>query len=145
MADPLDPYDPSKIRSRNNRGRLGAYETAELSVLRYRAEVRRREPIQGSALHLYDGGDCSPYGIESLIDLLRSETRVTRSALEVTFEILDSCSSPRLQEVVQRFTHSAIPGLRITISARGQDPVFFDATASSAQLGTATIRRDPAS
>lgn len=115
------------------------------SPLRYRAEVRRREPMAGPNLHLYDGGDCSPYCIESLIDLLRSETRATRQALEMTFEILDTCTPPSLQEVASRFAHAAIPGLRVTLRAQGLDPVLLDSLQPPSTDATTRPRRDPPS
>jgi hypothetical protein len=93
---------------------------------RYKAEVRRRGSSSAATFHLYDGGDCSPYCLDSLIDLLRSETRTTRDALDLSFEILDQCSGSRVQEVAARFARAAVPGLRVTLRARGREPVHVD-------------------
>lgn len=99
---------------------------------RYRAEVRCRDAQPGDPLHLYEGGDCSPYCLDSLIDLLRSETRATRHALELTFEVLDTCSSPRLQELASRFARAAIPGLRVVVRAQGREPLRVEPPADPA-------------
>jgi hypothetical protein len=91
--------------------------------LLYRAEVRSRDDEPGGAVHLYDGGEFSPYCIESLLDLLRSETRTTRRPLEMSFEILGACSAPRLEEVAGRFADASIPGLSVTVRAAGHQAV----------------------
>jgi hypothetical protein len=91
--------------------------------LRYRAEVRTRDPGGIGSVHLYDGGDFSPYCIESLLDLLRSEARMTRRELDLTFELLGQCSAVRMQEVAARFADASIAGLRVTVRADGYSPV----------------------
>src|SRR5512139_1757685 len=91
----------------------------EPPALRYRAEVRSCDNASGGELHMYDGGDFSPYCIESLLNLLRSETRASGRALEMTLELLGPCSTPRLQEVAERFAKAAITGLSVTVRAPG--------------------------
>jgi len=93
------------------------------SPLRSRAEVRTREPGRSGLLHLYDGGDFSPYCIESLLELLRSEARMTRRELDLTFELLGQCSAVRMQEVAARFASASIAGLSVTVRADGHTPV----------------------
>jgi hypothetical protein len=105
----------------------------ERPALRYRAEVRSLDSASGGELHLYDGGDFSPYCIESLLNLLRSETRASGRALEMTLEILGPCSTPRLQEVAERFARAAITGLSVTVRAPGHPPVRVDESASIAR------------
>jgi hypothetical protein len=99
-----------------------APETA-VRPLRYRAEVCCRDGEQSNDLHVYDGGDYSPYCIESLLDLLRSEARSPRRALDMTFDILGPCSALRLQEVAARFARASIAGLSVTVRASGHPPV----------------------
>lgn len=104
----------------------------EARPLRYRAEVCCRNGERSGDLHLYDGGDFSPYCIESLLDLLRSEARGPRRTLDMTFEILGPCSAPRLQEVAARFARAAIAGLSVTVRASGHTPVRVgESTAAS--------------
>ncbi|HET9062032.1 MAG TPA: hypothetical protein VFO62_01980 [Candidatus Binatia bacterium] len=103
---------------------------AEAKPLRYRAEVYRRDGDSGGDLHLYDGGDFSPYCMESLLDLLRSEARASRRALDMTFELLGPCSAPRLQEVAARFSRASIAGLSVTVRASGHAPVRVGDSAS---------------
>lgn len=95
----------------------------EARPLRYRAEVRNRESGHGGDLHLYDGGDFSPYCIESLLELLRCEARAPHQALDLTFELLGPCSTLRLQEIANRFASASIAGLRVTVRATGHSPV----------------------
>jgi hypothetical protein len=102
-------------------------------ALRYRAEVRSRDNASGGELHLYDGGDFSPYCIESLLNLLRSETRASGRALEMTLEILGPCSTPRLEEVTERFAKAAITGLSVTVRAPGHPPMRVDDSAPIAR------------
>jgi len=101
---------------------VGAAELAA-RPLRYRAEVRNREGQRGGDLHLYDGGDFSPYCIESLLELLRSEAREPHRALDLTFELLGPCSTLSLQEIANRFASASITGLRVTVRATGHSPV----------------------
>jgi len=95
----------------------------EARPLRYRAEVRSREGEHDGDLHLYDGGDFSPYCIESLLDLLRSESRARHRVLDLTFELLGPCSTLRLQEIANRFAHASIARLCVTVRASGHTPV----------------------
>jgi hypothetical protein len=95
--------------------------------------VSSRDGERGGDLHLYDGGDFSPYCIESLLDLLRSEARAPQRPLDMTFEILGPCSAPRLQEVAARFARAAIDGLSVTVRASGHTPVRVGGSASSAK------------
>ena len=106
---------------------------AEARPLRYRAEVCCRDGERRGDLHLYDGGDFSPYCIESLLDLLKSEARGPRRALDMTFEILGPCSAPRLQEVAARFARASIAGLSVTVRASGHTPVRVGESASAAK------------
>jgi len=98
---------------------------AETSIrpLRYRAEVSCKDPEHRGDLRVYDGGDFSPYGVESLLDLLRSEARSSRRALDMTLEILGPCSAIRLQEIAARFARASIAGLSVTVRASGHTPV----------------------
>ncbi len=120
---------------------LRAAPEPEARPLRYRAEVCCRDVERSSNLHLYDGGDFSPYCIESLLELLRSEARSPRRALDMTFEILGPCSAPRLQEVAARFARAAIDGLSVTVRASGHTPVRVGESVSTATLPTAPAPR----
>jgi hypothetical protein len=96
----------------------------ETPHLRYRAEVRTREEAgRGGNLHLYDGGDVSPYCIESLLELLRSEARLTHRTLDLTFELLGQCSAVSMREVAARFAAASITGLSVTVRANGHAPL----------------------
>jgi hypothetical protein len=101
----------------------------EVRALRYRAEVRSRDDgdrgrdARRGDVHLYDGGDFSPYCLESLLELLRSEARATRRELDMTFELLGPCSAVRLQEVAARFAGASITGLSVIVRASGHAPL----------------------
>jgi hypothetical protein len=114
---------------------------AEARPLRYRAEVYCRDGESSGDLHLYDGGDFSPYCMESLLDLLRSEARVSRRALDMTFELLGPCSAPRLQEVAARFARASIVGLSVTVRASGHAPVRVGESASPGKPATSPASR----
>jgi hypothetical protein len=104
----------------------------EAVPLRYRAEVRTRDGRRSGDLHLYDGGDFSPYCIESLLDLLRSETRATRRELDLTFELLGPCSAVRLHEIAARFAGASITGLTVTVRADGHPPLHVGERSTAA-------------
>lgn len=114
---------------------------AEARPLRYRAEVYCREGDSSGELHLYDGGDFSPYCMESLLDLLRSESRASRRALDMTFELLGPCSAPRLQEVASRFARASIAGLSVTVRASGHAPVRVGESPSTGKPASAPAPR----
>jgi hypothetical protein len=89
------------------------------AVPTYRVEVRRRAGSEGHDLHFYGGGEFSPYCIESLVDMLRSEAHGHGGEYDVTFELVGSCSVQCLEEVAHRFSAAAIPGLHGVVRAAG--------------------------
>lgn len=113
------------------------------SPLTYRAEIRSRDGVQNGDLHLYDGGEFTPYCIESLLDLLRSEARTARRELEMTFDLLGSCSIVRLQEIATRFASASIAGLNVTVRASGHAPLRVGESASAATGATPTTPVPP--
>ena len=111
---------------------LRAVPEPEVRPLRYRAEVRSHDDGHRGNIHLYDGGEFSPYCIESLLDLLRSEARATRRELDMTFDLLGPCSALRLQEVAARFAGASISGLSVTVRASGHAPLRVGESVPSA-------------
>ena len=93
----------------------------------YRVEIRRHTSNDPHDLHLYGGGDYSPYGIESLIDMLRGEAHTARGDYEVTFEFIGPCSASTLEEVAYRLLTAGIPGLRGVVRAEGHRALPLDA------------------
>jgi len=102
----------------------------------YRVEIRRHTPNDPHDLHLYGGGDYSPYCIESLIDMLRGEAHTTRGDYEVIFEFIGTCSASAVEEVAYRLCAAGIPGLRGVVRAEGHRALHLDARA----LGLTTER-----
>jgi hypothetical protein len=93
----------------------------------YRVAIRRHTAIDAHDLHLYGGGDYSPYCIESLIDMLRGEAHTARGDYEVTFEFVGPCSASTLEEVAYRLLTAGIPGLRGVVRAEGHRALPLDA------------------
>lgn len=85
---------------------------------RYRSAVTRHNESQPSHTY-YDGGDLSPYSIDSLIDLLRAESRLPYLSLDVELEIAGPCSAAALREVELRFSELSLRGLNLRIRAEG--------------------------
>jgi hypothetical protein len=98
------------------------------AVPTYRVEVKRRTDGDGHDLHFYGGGEFSPYCIESLVDMLRSEAHGHAGDYEVTFELVGSCSAQCLEEVANRFSAAAIPGVRGVIRAAGHRDLALEST-----------------
>ena len=92
----------------------------------YRVEIRRHTATDPHDLHLYGGGDYSPYCIESLVDMLRGEAHTARGDYEVTFEFVGACSASTLEEVAYRLSSAGIPGLRGVVRAEGHRPLSLD-------------------
>lgn len=93
----------------------------------YRVEIRRHTANDAHDLHLYGGGDFSPYCIESLVDMLRGEAHTTRGDYEVIFEFIGVCSASTLEEVAYRLSAASIPGLRGVVRAEGHRALNLDA------------------
>jgi hypothetical protein len=100
---------------------------AELSgTPRYRAEILRRD-LGGHVSTYYNGGELSPYCIESLIELLRGEAHTPYQSLELSLEFRGKCSPALLRDVAKRFASVQTPRLQISIRAAGQQPVVIGA------------------
>lgn len=93
----------------------------------YRVEIRRHSSRDAHDLHLYGGGDFSPYCIESLIDMLRGESHAAGGEYDVTFEFVGTCSATNLEEVAHRLAAAGIPGLRGVVRADGHRELQLDA------------------
>jgi len=105
----------------------------------YRVEIRRHTTRDAHDLHLYGGGDYSPYCIESLIDMLRGESHTTRGDYEVIFEFVGVCSATTLEEVAYRLSAAGIPGLRGVVRADGHRALQLNAPALGHAADNASI------
>ena len=92
--------------------------------IRYRSAVTRHHE-SGPAHSYYDGGDLSPYSIESLLDLLRAESRQPYSCLEVNLEINGPCNAALLRDLTLRFSALSMLGLKVRIRAEGHAPFLI--------------------
>ena len=102
----------------------------DVARLRYRCELRRRaepEPRQVS----YDGGEYSPYCLDSLADLLHREAMLPHSALEVRIDLAGPCPGSVLRDMTLRFSSLGIARLRVLIHAEGHDAVIIGAAHAS--------------
>jgi len=86
--------------------------------IRYRGAITRHNEPEPPHTY-YDGGDLSPYSIDSLLDLLRAEARLPYVTLDVDLEIAGPCSPAALREVELRFAELALRGLNLRIRAEG--------------------------
>ena len=84
-----------------------------------------RRDATGHTSSYYDGGDFSPYCIESLVELLRGETHTAYQSLNLTLEIKGSCGNATVREIARRFSTIHAPKIRVRICARGQQPVVI--------------------
>jgi hypothetical protein len=103
----------------------------------YRAEVLRRD-LGGHVSTYYNGGELSPYCIESLIELLRGETHTPYQSVELSLEFRGKCSPTVLRDVAKRFASVQIPRVQISIRAAGQPPVVLGAGEPPASEGVRT-------
>ena len=92
--------------------------------LRYRSSTTRHNPPHPDHTY-YDGGDLSPYCLESLLDLIRAEARLPYEALSVEFEIAGPCPPAWIREVSARFSELSIHGVRVCIRAEGHSPLVI--------------------
>lgn len=84
----------------------------------YRAEICRND-TPGSKSKYYDGGDFSPYCMESLVELLRSEAQSPYLSMGLTLEIRGRCTLATLRDLTRRFSEIDAPNIRINIRATG--------------------------
>ena len=92
--------------------------------IRYRTAVTRHcDPKPAHSY--YDGGDLSPYSIESLLDLLRAESRQPYSWLEVDVEINGPCPAAVLRDLTLRFSALSMLGLKVRVRAEGHAPFLI--------------------
>ncbi len=92
--------------------------------LSYKAEVFRRD-LGGHVSTYYNGGEFSPYCVESLVELLRGEAHTPYQSLELVFEFRGKCNASTVREVAKRFAAVHAPRLQVKICATGQHPVVF--------------------
>jgi hypothetical protein len=78
-----------------------------------------RREVGGRASSYYDGGDFTPYCVESLLEMLRAETRAPYQSLGLTLEIRGDCSASTLRELAERFATIHAPRVQIRICAPG--------------------------
>jgi len=90
--------------------------------LTYRAEICRRD-VSGHSWSYYDGGDFSPYSVESLVEMLRGETRTPYRSLDLTLEIRGKCTSGTVKDLARRFAVIHAPKVHVRICASGARPV----------------------
>jgi hypothetical protein len=90
----------------------------------FRSAVTRHDPNTPDHTY-YDGGDLTPYCVDSLVDLLRAEARLPYSSLNVELELTGTTTAATLREVGMRFSELAIRGLRVRIRADGQPPLLI--------------------
>ena len=102
---------------------LGLVPDSRIAPPTYRVEVRRHTSQEGHDLHFYGGGDFSPYCIESLIDMLRSEAHGVGGEYDVTLELFGTCSAKSVEEVAARLSTAGIVGLRGVVRAAGHRDV----------------------
>lgn len=84
----------------------------------YRSAVTRHNPPESDHTY-YDGGELSPYCIETLVELLRAEARLPYTTLDVDLEIAGPCPAARVREVSVRFSELPIQRLRVLLRAEG--------------------------
>jgi hypothetical protein len=94
---------------------LSATQSASLT---YRAEIVRRDPRGRSSVY-YDGGELSPYGVDSLVDALRAEIHTAHDQVDVSIELKGTCSSTTVRELARRVGALSEPHLHVRISAPG--------------------------
>lgn len=120
--------------------RGSAARFSAVTKLTYRAELARRDAL-GKTSRYYDGGEFSPYNVESLLDLLRGESRVPHTTLDLTLELHGHCPDAVLRDLVQRFAELEAPKAQVRICTPGHRPVVVGcgsvvhATGSAARGG----------
>ena len=95
--------------------------------LTYRAEISRRDTL-GHSSSYYDGGEYSPYCVESLVDLLRGEARMPYTSLELTLELRGHCSDSTVRELARKFSAVEAPRAQVRICSPGNRPVVVGCT-----------------
>ena len=71
----------------------------------------------------YDAGDLSPYNVQALVDLLRGESRVPSTSLDLRLELRGQCSEAVFRDLVDRFSQLDAPQAQVRISVAGSRPV----------------------
>ncbi len=108
-------------------------------ITTYRAELCRKT-TPGHASKYYDGGDFSPYCMESLIDLLRFEAQAPYESMGLTLELRGRCSAATLRELARRFGEIEAPNIRVNIRAAGLPSVTVSSSAGVREQGSAPSR-----
>jgi hypothetical protein len=120
-----------------------ATATAEPPRIGYRCELRRHADPEPRQIY-YDGGDYSPYCLDSLTDLLRCEARLPHSALEIQIDLSGPCPGALLREMTLRFSSLGIARLHVVIRAEGHPPIVLGAEHARARTpGEKIPARDP--
>jgi len=104
----------------------GPESVPPMAPMSYRAEICRRD-VEGRKSSYYDGGQFSPYCMESLIELLRGEARIPHLSLDVMLELHGECTPLTLRDVAARFGDVTSPHLLVRICAPGRAPLVIGA------------------
>ena len=116
--------------------RATAARLSAVTKITYRAELFRRD-AQGRTSSYYDGGEFSPYNIESLLDLLRGEARVPNTSLDLTLELRGQCTDAVIRDLAQRFAELDAPSAQVRICTVGNRPVMVGCGSAAPAAGRA--------
>jgi hypothetical protein len=83
-----------------------------------------RRDATGRDSTYFDGGDFTPYCIESLLELLRAETRAPHESLGLTLELRGDCNPATIRELARRFASIDAPNFQVRICAAGHPPAI---------------------
>lgn len=118
------------------RRRAASAQFTPVTRLTYRAQLARRDAI-GMTSAYYDAGDLSPYNVQALLDLLRGESRVPSTSLDLKLELRGQCSEAVFRDLVDRFSHLDAPQAQVRIIAPGSRPVTVGCGSSAEPRKTA--------
>ena len=81
--------------------------------LSYRAELRRRSSVGTSTY--YEAGEFCAYTLDSLIDTVQAESRLSYQSLVLKLEIVGGCPHTMLDTIAQKFSRLSGPKVRVVI------------------------------
>ena len=90
----------------------------EAHSLTYRAELRRRSALGTSTY--YEAGEFCPYTLDTLIQTVHAESRLSYDSLILKLEIAGGCPQSILDAIARKFARVTDPKVRVIVRSGKQ-------------------------
>ena len=112
----------------------GQEPVTEAPSLTYRAELRRRSALGTSTY--YEAGEFCPYTLDTLIQTVHAESRLSYDSLILKLEIAGGCPQAILDAIARKFARVTDPKVRVIVRSGKQSWMLESLVAHGNSTGT---------